>query len=207
MMAGSPFRFRNMALVLAAGSFLAAAAVQACSPGTLEDSGAYKAQVDMYAPSTGSGGGGSVGTGGGGSVATGGKVGVGTGGSAPSGATCGPMNVPSSCATATAALEQCKACHDSAGAKTFATLDFFTDPKTALVGKPALYTGGPTMCPAEKEMLLDPNPANFEKSLLVTKTRGIGFACGLKMPYPTGVFGQATDKDCILAWACGLIKP
>jgi|GEM_PF-1635804 len=127
-------------------------------------------------------------------------------GGAP-GKTCGAMKVPAGCANATAALAPCKACHDAEGIKAFKTLDFFTDPKGALLGKPGLYTtytpvaGLIAGCPATKEVLLDPN--NFDTSLFVTKTRGTGFACGDKMPQ-IGTNTQA-ERDCIVAWACGLI--
>ena len=123
--------------------------------------------------------------------------------------TCGAQKVPAGCADATAALVQCKVCHDAEGVKTWNTVDFFTEPKAALLGKSALYTdvgGGAVLgCPEQKEILLDPN--DFDGSLFVTKTRGTGFKCGLKMPWPLGDYADKTqDMNCILAWACGLTQ-
>ncbi len=203
-MAGSPFRFRNMALVLAAGGFIAIAAAQACSPGTLDAPESYKGQVDMYAPSTGSGGGGPVGSGGKAGVGMGGSTGSGGGG----GKTCGVMQVPSGCATFSASLASafCTTCHTKAGAAGFKTIDFITDPSSALVGKNAIYgdlgaVETPGMCPATREVLLDRN--DFDKSLFVTKLRGTS-ACGTSMPQSLPM--TAADKDCLLRWACSLIQ-
>lgn len=195
-MASSPFRFRNMALVLAALGFSAAAAVQACSPGTFEDSKDYQAQVDMYAPSTGSGGGGSAGMGGS------------TGSGGGNGKACGMMQVPSGCATFSASLgnASCTVCHTKDAAPSFRTIDFITNPSTAMLGKNAVYGDlgavlTPATCPATREVLLDPK--DFDKSLFVTKLRGTS-ACGTAMPQGFAI--TPADKDCLLRWACSLIQ-
>lgn len=154
-------------------------------------------------PISNSGNGGKTG---GASNGTGGAV-SGTGGG--TGKTCGAMKVPSGCATADAALTtaQCKLCHTAAGAELFKTIDFMTDPKGSLLGKPAAYADlgavvTPSTCPTPRETLLDAN--NFDTSLFVTKVRGSGFACGVKMPQ--GFPMTAADQACILAWACELTQ-
>ena len=122
--------------------------------------------------------------------------------------TCGAQKVPAGCADATAALVQCKVCHDAEGVKSWNTVDFFTEPKAALLGKSALYTTindvAVAGCPAQKEILLDPN--DFDGSLFVTKTRGTGFKCGIKMPWNADFADKTRDMNCILAWACGLTQ-
>ncbi|MDX2050800.1 MAG: hypothetical protein SFV15_00295 [Polyangiaceae bacterium] len=160
----------------------------------------------------------------GGMKSTGGTSGVGgaastggaksTGGTTGSGGgamkTCGAMNVTPGCATFDASLTAgaCKTCHTSATAAGFKTIDFVTDPKGSLVGKPAVYTtyetadGKVAGCPAQPEVLLDPD--NFDSSLFVTKVRGSGFKCGKLMPL-IGVI-TASDRDCLLSWACELIQ-
>lgn len=206
IMAGSPFHFRNMALVLAAGGFLAAAAVQACSPGTLEDSGAYKAQVDMYAPSTGSGGGVSVGTGGGGSVATGGKPGVGTGGvgtgggaSVKSDADFYPAgcDMPKHLATCTLS-----ACHQGPVVAIGKPFDMKTAPLwSRFLDKPASLEDGVggkiPGCQATPALLI--NSTTPAESWILKKVNGTQDAsCGGQMP--DGGLKDATAKKCIQDW-------
>ena len=202
-MAGSSFRFRNIALVLAAGGFFAAAAVQACSPGTLEDSDAYKDQVDMYAPSTGSGGGVSVGTGGGGSVATGGKAGVGTGGVGTGGGASVKSDAdfyPAGC-DMPKALMSCAPCHQGPMGigKPF---DLKTAPLwSRFLDKPASLEDGSGAkipgCQATPALLI--NSTTPAESWILKKVNGTQDAsCGGQMP--DGGLKDATAKKCIQDW-------
>lgn len=134
----------------------------------------------------------------------------GTGGSGGASVkTCGAMKVPSGCATFSDSLTKanCTTCHSSAGAPLFKTIDFITNPSATLLGKSAVYADmgaivTPATCPATREILL--NPADFDKSLFVTKLRGTGFACGTAMPQSFAI--TPADKDCLLRWACSLIQ-
>jgi len=194
---------------LAAGGFFAAAAVQACSPGTLEDSDAYKDQVDMYAPSTGSGGGVSVGTGGGGSVATGGKAGVGTGGvGTGGGAAVQPDSefYPAGCNMQPLIVTTCMTsfCHSGKAEALGKPYDLVTAPVwKRMFNQPASYDDGfgtgtkSANCPTTPAKLIDSlTPAD---SWVLKKITGEQGMCGGGMPAMGGIT-NATTKKCFQDW-------
>jgi|GEM_PF-1297510 len=203
---------RNAALLFAIAGFAVSALGQACSPGVLENSNDYAAEVSQIRGVKGAGGGPAAM--GGGSSGGSGPTEMGGGGNASGGQTGGsgggvstpksdadfyplaPCDIPAILASST---DGCTgACHNAVPNNPLAGgLDLVTAPLwNRLLDVDAKHTAATTTCPQRAAKLI--SSANPAMSWMLVKLTDAGATCGLKMP----LIGALTpaSKQCLTDW-------
>jgi hypothetical protein len=107
------------------------------------------------------------------------------------------------CADAPSILQaSCSACHTNPPQPIYANLDLISPGVAArLVGVPA-YTGASGACGGKGDLL---DAGNLPATGILMDKLNFTQTCGLGMPYGTAIPLSTQDRNCLQAWANGLV--